>query len=211
MDSIHENGYMKKEVHFVDEESILYEERFKNYQMEIDTLKMIIKKLTKEDEDASFISSKDDSRRIFSKSDNTPVSSTNETEKPKENRFAASKDEGEKVSKDNNGFTSSKEDNGSVAALTCRLVMARLTLGELEPAEAYKILKEANALGTYTLADLKIIGSDSSKKKKNPMKKLKRIFSLKKTAPIEPRKGPRSKAEPKQEPQPKSSVKREGN
>jgi len=215
MDSLQEDGHLKKEVHFVDEENALYEERFKNYQIEIETLKDIVKKLTKDKEDASCISSKDDNRKPFSKSDNTQVSRNENGKAKDDNRFASSKDEGRRNSKDGNLFVSSKGDNGSVAALTTRLVMARLALGELDPTEAYKILQEANALGSYTLADLKIIGSSSTKKKRNPMKKLKRIFSTKKTVPVEPRKEAKSKSEPQSEPKPrlrtKSPVKEEEN
>ncbi|KAE9551155.1 hypothetical protein FO519_005625 [Halicephalobus sp. NKZ332] len=76
-----------------------------------------------------------------------------------------------------------KDDNGQIAVLTSRLVMARLTLGELNPTEAYRILEEANALATYTMEDLNAIYSNSSRKKKNPMKKLRRIFSSKRSMP----------------------------
>ena len=77
----------------------------------------------------------------------------------------------------------SNDDQGQVAVLTARLVMARIALGELKPEEAYKILQEANALATYTMADLEVIASSSSKKKTKmtPMKRLKRMFSTKRT------------------------------
>ncbi|KAE9547756.1 hypothetical protein FO519_009032 [Halicephalobus sp. NKZ332] len=77
----------------------------------------------------------------------------------------------------------SNEEQGQVAVLTARLVMARLALGELKPAEAYNILQEANALATYTMGDLEIIAASTCKKKAKmtPMKRLKRIFSTKRT------------------------------
>ena len=124
-----------EEVRSSEKSKVSYEEKFKRYEEEIETLKNVVKKLAKDEDEIS-------------------VMPTN--------------------------------NNGEVAALTSRLVMARLALGELDPTEAYKILEDSNALATYTIADLYIVAS-GSKKKANPMKRLKWIFSSKRSSqPVPP-------------------------